>query len=82
MNVNVKLNTKSGESKSMNHSTSQIQMIVKTSNKTWETGNVLMEFVRFQNSFFSFICYDGINKIFYITIINRFLLYVYNMFII
>ena len=82
MNANVKLNTKSGESKSMNHSTSQIQMIVKTSNKTWETGNVLMAFVRFQNSFFSFICYDSINKIFYITIINRFLLYVYNMFII
>jgi hypothetical protein len=82
MNANVKLNTKSGESKSINHSTSQIQIIVRNNNKTCETGNVLMEFVRFQNSFFSFICYDGINKIFYITIINRFLLYVYNMFII
>ena len=55
MNANVKLNTKSGESKSINHSTSQIQIIVRNNNKTCETGNVLMAFVRFQKSFFSFI---------------------------
>ena len=55
MKAKVKLNTKSGESKSMNHSTSQTQIIVRTNNNTWEIGNVLMAFVQFQKSFFSFI---------------------------
>ena len=45
----------SPESKSMNHSTSQIHKIVKNNNKIWETGKVLIALVQFQNSFFNFI---------------------------
>lgn len=45
----------SGESKSIIHSICKIQMMVKTTNKIWETGNVSIALVQFQNSFFNLI---------------------------
>jgi hypothetical protein len=62
MKANTKARTKFGESRSMNHSISQIQIIVRANNKIWETGNILIAFVQFHMSFLSFIFFGGIDK--------------------
>ena len=62
MKANTRLNTKLGESKSINHSISQIQMIVKINKRTWEIGKILIALVQFQNNFFSFILSVSQNK--------------------
>jgi hypothetical protein len=76
MNANIKARTKFGESRSMNHSISQIQIIVRIKSKMWATQNVSIVFVQFHKRAFSFIFYWMMNKKY--DVINSFLLYFYN----